>query len=239
MGEGRVRTENREALRIEPKAAALLRTFSLLNSHFSILLSCTTMPQSRNRPRLYLLRHGQTEWSKSGQHTGRTDLPLTEQGLAAAKRLRAALADIPFSLVLCSPLQRARQTCEAAGMMEREELEPDLMEFDYGQYEGLTTPQIQEQVPGWNVFKNPSPGGETPAQVAERCDRVIARATGVEGNVALFAHGHLLRLLAARWLDQPPEFGQHLLLDTGTISILDHYHDEAPAIETWNASPGG
>lgn len=187
------------------------------------------------RPRLYLLRHGQTQWSKSGQHTGRTDLPLTDHGQASAKKLRAALADLRFSLVLCSPLQRARQTCEAAGLIENAEFDPDLMEFDYGEYEGLTTPEIQERIPGWNVFKNGSPGGETPAQVAERCDRVIARATQAGGDVALFAHGHLLRLLTARWLGQPPVFGQHLLLDTGTISILGHYHGEARALQRWNA----
>lgn len=189
------------------------------------------------RPTLYLLRHGETQWSKSGRHTGRSDLPLTDQGRAAAGKLRAALADLRFSAVLCSPLQRARQTCEAAGLIEQAEMDPDLMEFDYGDYEGLTTPQIQQRVPGWNVFKNGSAGGETPAQVAERCDRVIARATRVDGTVAVFAHGHLLRLLAARWLGQAPEFGQHLLLDTGTICILGYYHGESRAIRRWNAAP--
>lgn len=182
------------------------------------------------------MRHGETEWSRSGQHTGRTDLPLTEAGRASATRLRKALSDQSFALVLCSPLLRARQTCELAGLIDHAQFEDDLMEWDYGRYEGMTTPEIQEQSPGWNVFRNGGAGGEMPAEVAARVDRVIARIAEIPGNVAIFAHGHLLRVLAARWVGEPASFGQSLLLDTGTICVLDHYHVTTRAILTWNAA---
>ena len=191
----------------------------------------------QHRPRVYLLRHGETEWSRSGQHTGRTDLPLTDHGRESARRLRPALADKPLALVLCSPLRRARQTCELAGLLDRAAFDDDLMEWDYGRYEGLTTPQIQQQVAGWNVFKDGAPGGESPDRVAARCDRVIGRIEGADGDVAVFAHGHLLRVLTARWLGEPALFGRHLLLDTGTICVLDHYHQTTRAIRVWNAPP--
>ncbi len=189
--------------------------------------------------RVYLLRHGETEWSRSGQHTGRADLALTSAGRASAARLRPALENKTFALVLCSPLLRARETCELAGLIERAEFDDDLMEWDYGRYEGLTTSNIQAQTPGWNVFTDGSPDGESPADVAARVDRIIARVKGMSGpgDVAIFAHGHLLRVLAARWVGAPPLFGRHLLLDTGTICVLDYYHQETRAIRIWNAPP--
>jgi broad specificity phosphatase PhoE len=187
--------------------------------------------------KVYAIRHGETAWSLTGQHTGRTDLPLTENGRHLAERLRPALAGEAFALVLVSPLRRARETVELAGLGGRAEVDPDLAEWDYGDYEGLTTPQIREKAPGWLIFRDGCPGGETPEQVAARTDRVIARARKAGGDVALFAHGHLLRVLAARWLGMPPGAGQHFLLDTGTLSVLGDYGG-IPAVRTWNAPLG-
>jgi len=181
-----------------------------------------------------LIRHGETTWSRSGRHTGTTDLPLTGNGRRAAQELAPHLASMPFSLVLCSPLQRARQTCELAGLGEAAQLEPDLREWDYGEYEGLTHAQIDAVAPGWLVFRDGCPGGETPAQVTERVDRVIARVRAMEGRVALFAHGHLLRLLAARWIGLEAAQGARFLLDTATISLLSYYQG-IPALKRWNA----
>ncbi len=181
-----------------------------------------------------LIRHGETAWSRSGRHTGSTDLPLTENGRRAASALAPHLARMRFSLVLCSPLQRARQTCELAGLGEVAQLEPDLREWDYGDYEGLTHAQIDAEAPGWLVFRDGCPGGESPAQVAERVDRVITRVRAMEGRVALFAHGHLLRLLAARWIGLEPEQGGRFLLDTATISLLSYYQG-IPSLKHWNA----
>ena len=180
------------------------------------------------------IRHGETAWSLSGQHTGRTDLPLTDNGRRLAERLRPALAGEAFALVLASPRQRARETVELAGLGGRAEVDPDLAEWDYGDYEGLTTAQIREAAPGWLIFRDGCPGGETPERVAARADRVVARARSVEGDVALFAHGHLLRVLAARWLGMPPIAGRHFLLDTGTLSVLGEYGG-APVVRIWNA----
>jgi broad specificity phosphatase PhoE len=182
---------------------------------------------------LFAIRHGETAWSLSGQHTGTTDLPLTDNGRRLAERLRPALAKESFELVLCSPLRRARETCEIAGFGRQAVIEPDLAEWNYGKYEGLTSQQIREMAPGWLIFRDGCPGGEMPEQVAQRVDRVIARARALDGNVALFAHGHVLRVLAARWLDLPVLAGQHFLLDTGTLSVLDRYH-EVPAVRIWN-----
>jgi broad specificity phosphatase PhoE len=187
--------------------------------------------------KVYAIRHGETAWSLTGQHTGRTDLPLTDKGRHLAERLRPALAGEAFALVLVSPLRRARETVELAGLGGRAEVDPDLAEWDYGDYEGLTTPQIREKAPGWLIFRDGCPGGETPEQVAARADRVIARARAAAGDVALFAHGHLLRVLAARWLGMPPGAGQHFLLDTGTLSVLGDY-DGIPAVRSWNARLG-
>jgi probable phosphoglycerate mutase len=185
-------------------------------------------------PSVVLVRHGETAWSRAGQHTGRTDLPLTEVGESEARRLAPALADRPFTLVLCSPLQRALRTCALAGLASQAQLDPDLREWDYGLYEGLTSAQIHADVPGWLVFRDGCPEGERPEAVAARADRVIERVRATDGPVALFAHGHLLRVLAARWLGLPAAVGAHLLLDTSTLSILDWYHG-VPALGCWNA----
>ena len=183
---------------------------------------------------VFAIRHGETEWSLNGRHTGTTDIPLTDNGRRLAERLRAALNGRTFALVLVSPLQRARETCELAGVAARAIIEPDLIEWNYGKYEGLTPREIDRQAPGWLIFRDGCPGGETPEQVGARADRVIARARAFEGDVALFAHGHVLRVLVARWLGLPPGAGQHFLLDTGTLSLLAHYHG-IPALKTWNA----
>ena len=149
---------------------------------------------STESQQVYLIRHGETEWSLSGQHTGSTDIPLTENGRKVAQLLEPVLARETFALVLTSPLQRARKTCELAGLGERAEIDRDLMEWNYGEYEGLTSREIREKAPGWLLFNDGCPGGETPEQVGDRADRVIARARGEQGNVVLFAHGHLLRV---------------------------------------------
>jgi probable phosphoglycerate mutase len=173
-----------------------------------------------------------------------TDIPLTADGRRLAALLRPALGGRAFTLVLVSPLQRARETCELAGLAAKAIVEPDLVEWNYGEYEGLTPTQIHERAPSWLIFRDGCPGGESPEQVAARADRVIARARAGEGDVALFAHGHVLRVLVARWLGMSAGAGQHFLLDTGTLNVLDHYRG-IPALKTWNAplvrdgSPGG
>ena len=183
---------------------------------------------------VYLARHGETEWSLSGQHTGITDIPLTENGRNLAKRLAPVLATERFALVLTSPLERARKTCELAGLGVHAEIDRDLMEWNYGEYEGLTPKQIDAQAPGWMIFTDGCPGGESPAQVSARADRLVARVRSVEGDVALFAHGHIFRVFAARWLGLPATAGCHFLLDTATLSILSYYRN-LPAIRRWNA----
>jgi probable phosphoglycerate mutase len=187
---------------------------------------------------LWLLRHGETEWSRSGRHTGRTDLPLTDAGRRAAQALAPVLARESFVLVLTSPLKRAQATCELAGLGDRAEADADLVEWNYGEYEGLTPAEIHERAPGWLLFTDGAPGGERPEDVGRRVDRAIARARAAPGNVAVFSHGHLLRVLAARWLGWPVAAGQHFLLDTGTVNVLSAYR-RAPAIKRWNAPVGG
>ena len=182
---------------------------------------------------VFCIRHGETAWSLSGQHTGVTDIPLTDNGRRLAAELRPMLARQAFALVLVSPLRRARETCELAGLGEAAIVDADLTEWNYGRYEGLTPAQIHETAPGWMIFRDGCPDGETPAQVAARVDRVIARCRAAGGDVALFAHGHVLRELAARWIGLPADGGQHFLLDTGTLCILGFYRD-APAIKVWN-----
>ncbi len=182
---------------------------------------------------LILVRHGETEWSKSGQHTGRTDVPLTENGRAQAIGLIPALSKIEFSQVLSSPLSRASETASLAGIGEHAKTTADLAEFDYGQYEGLTTPHIQEQVPGWTVWTDPCPGGETLEKVGERAVRVIKQARETGGNVAIVSHGHMLRILCAVYLGMPPSAGQHFQLDTCSVCWLSSEHD-APTIRLWN-----
>jgi broad specificity phosphatase PhoE len=188
--------------------------------------------------RVFAIRHGETAWSLSGQHTGTTDIPLTDNGRRLADRLRPALAKETFALVLVSPLQRARETCALAGLSDLALVERDLMEWNYGNYEGLTPKQIHEARPDWLIFRDGCPGGESPEQVGARVDRVIARARADEGNVALFAHGHVLRALVARWIGLPASAGQHFLLDTGTLCILGYYRD-VPAVQVWNGALAG
>jgi probable phosphoglycerate mutase len=183
---------------------------------------------------VYVIRHGETEWSLNGRHTGTTDIPLTERGRTIAMRLKPLLNRKSFALVLTSPLRRARETCELAGFGDRAELSNDLMEWNYGEYEGLTSQQIQASRPGWLIFTDGCPGGESPEQVAARVDRVIARVRTVDGNVALFAHGHLLRTFAARWLGLSPVGGSDFLLSPATVSILSYYRG-IPAVKQWNA----
>jgi broad specificity phosphatase PhoE len=183
--------------------------------------------------RVFAIRHGETKWSLSGQHTGTTDIPLTANGRRLAERIRPVLDRETFELVLTSPLQRARETCDLAGLGDHALIDSDLVEWNYGEYEGLTPKQIHERVPGWLVFRDGCPGGETPIEVGARADRVIARARAATGDVALFAHGHVLRVLAARWLGLPAGDGQHFLLDTGTLNVLAYYRG-IPAVKIWN-----
>jgi len=192
------------------------------------------MSTNESQADVVLVRHGETEWTLSGQHTGRTDIPLTERGRSDARLLAPLLSATDFALVLSSPLGRARETCELAGLGAHMQLEPDLMEWNYGDYEGLTSRQIKRTAPNWMVFTDGCPGGETPEQVGARADRVINRVRAATGRVALFAHGHLLRVLAARWIGLPPSAGQHLLLDTSTVGVLGYYQT-VPAMKRWNA----
>jgi probable phosphoglycerate mutase len=181
---------------------------------------------------LWLVRHGETEWSRDGKHTSTTDLDLTESGVQVARTLRDRLADDSFDLVLSSPRYRARRTAELAGFTEVE-VDEDLVEWDYGDYEGITTPEIRETVPGWTVWTHPTPGGETSEQVTARLDRVVARARKTGGRVLVFGHGHSLRALTARWIEQPVSEGRFFKLDTATVSTLG-YERDFPVILTWN-----
>lgn len=182
---------------------------------------------------LVLVRHGATEWSESGKHTGSTDLPMLPAGEEAARSLQPRLAEFTFAQVLTSPLQRARRTAELAGFPDAE-VDPDLIEWGYGDYEGVTTAEIRESVPGWTVWTHPSPGGESADDVARRADSVIARARAIDGDTVVFSHGHFLRALAARWLGEPVSAGQHYRLDTGTVSALG-YERDVPVILRWNS----
>jgi broad specificity phosphatase PhoE len=182
---------------------------------------------------VWLLRHAETEWSRTGKHTGRTDVPLTDGGREVARALRGRLDGQTFALVLSSPLSRARETAELAGLRV-DGVRDDLMEWDYGEYEGLTTPQIRETRPGWTLWRDGVPGGESADAVAARCDRVIAELREIDGDVALVAHGHILRSLAARWVGEAVAFGGRLPLGTGSISVLGHER-ELQAIRAWNA----
>jgi broad specificity phosphatase PhoE len=180
---------------------------------------------------VFAIRHGETAWSLNGRHTGKTDIPLTDNGRRLAAR--PVLAATTFGLVLCSPMQRARANCELAGFGDRAIIDSDLVEWNYGEYEGLTLNQIQEAAPDWLIFRDGCPGGEAPEQVGARVNRVIARSRAVAGDTALFAHGHLLRVFAARWIGLPASGGQHFLLNTGTLCVLGYYH-EIPAVQIWN-----
>jgi broad specificity phosphatase PhoE len=187
--------------------------------------------------RLYFIRHGETEWSLSGRHTSHTDLPLTPRGEEEARELCPRLRDIPFARVFASPRQRARQTCALAGLRPAAEIEPDLSEWDYGDYEGRQTVDIRRERPDWNLFQDGCPGGETPAQAEGRADRLIARLRALEGNIALFSHGQFGGVLAVRWIGLPVARGQHFPLGPASVSILgdDPHHLEVPVIARWNA----
>ena len=187
---------------------------------------------------LYLLRHGETEWSLSGQHTGRTDLPLTAHGETEARALGPRLRGVRFAHVLTSPLYRARQTCEFSGFGAAAEIEPDLAEWNYGDYEGRLSADIHKQRPNWNVLQDGCPGGEMPAQVSARTDRLIARLRELDGNIALFSHGQFGCVLAARWIGLPLIEARHFLIGTASLSILGYEpsHPEVPVIALWNTS---
>jgi probable phosphoglycerate mutase len=181
-----------------------------------------------------LVRHGETEWSSSGRHTSYSDVALTAHGREQARALAPRLAGIDFSAVLTSPRARARETCELAGLATCAEVTDDLAEWNYGDYEGRTTEQIREQVPGWTIFGGGAPGGETAAEVAARADLILERATAAGGVVALFSHGHFLRVLGARWIGEPAAAGAWLGLDTATLSCLGHEHEQR-VLRVWNA----
>ena len=189
------------------------------------------MPESHHQ--IWQVRHGETEWSASGRHTGRTDIPLTPTGERQAAALGRLLAKRPFALVLSSPLGRARETCRLAGYGDVAVITDDLREWDYGDYEGRKTVDIRKEAPGWTVWAGPVPGGETVEQVAQRTRRVIDRAVSASGDVALFAHAHVLRVLAACWLGLPPDGGRLLALGTASLSVLG-YERETRVITTWN-----
>jgi probable phosphoglycerate mutase len=188
---------------------------------------------------IVLVRHGETEWSESGRHTSRTDLPLLDVGRSRAARLKPALASYAFAVVFCSPLRRAVETCELAGLGDAAELIDDLREWDYGEYEGLTSAEIKASRPDWDLWRDGCPGGESPPEVAARADRVIARARSAYdggGDVAAFAHGHILRVVAARWIALGVEGGGRLRLSPGTISVLGAEH-RYTTISRWNQPP--
>ena len=187
---------------------------------------------------IVLARHGETEWSRDGRHTGRTDVPLTEEGVRQALLLRDALAEWTFVKVLSSPMERALETCRLAGLADMAATTDDLLEWDYGDYEGITTAEIRETRPDWYLWRDGCPNGEDAAAVGERADRVIAAIEDAEGPVALFAHGHLLRVLAARWLGLGPEAGALLALSTATLSVLG-YERETRVVRRWNAPVPG
>jgi broad specificity phosphatase PhoE len=184
-----------------------------------------------SRPELWLIRHGETEWTLSGAHTSRTDLPLTADGEKRAARLREILHGKQFTLVLSSPMRRALDTARLAGFDPK--ITSDLCEWDYGEYEGMTTPEIQKNAPGWTIWTSTPPGGESAEQVAARADRVIAQALEASGDVALFAHGHYLRVLAARWIGIEPQGGRYFALSTGSVSELGWERDTR-VMKMWN-----
>jgi broad specificity phosphatase PhoE len=189
---------------------------------------------------IYVIRHGETDWSASGRHTGTTDLALNEDGERRARRLRALLLGIRFSRVLTSPLQRARRTCELAGLGETATVVPELHEWSYGEYEGRTTAEIRASRPGWNIFRDGCPFGESVEQVSRRADGVLATVRAMEGTVALFSHGHFLRILSARWIGLPGQEGEHLVLGTASRTILGYENPKSdiPAILLLNAGTG-
>jgi broad specificity phosphatase PhoE len=186
-------------------------------------------------PAFYLARHGETAWSLSGQHTGLTDLPLTEHGERNARQLGERLRGLKFARVFTSPLQRAKKTCELSGFGKVAEVDPDLLEWNYGEYEGLRSAEIHARNPGWRIFRDGCPGGESPAQVADRADRVIKRVRAVGDDVLVFSSAHFLRALTARWLGQATTAGDFFLLNTASLSVLSYEHElSQPAVQLWN-----
>ncbi|MEM1283067.1 MAG: histidine phosphatase family protein [Chlamydiota bacterium] len=186
------------------------------------------------KQRVYICRHGETEWSLSGQHTSVTDLPLTSKGVQQVKGLASRLERIEFAQVFCSPLLRAKQTCEIAGLLDLAVIDDDLFEWRYGDYEGLKTVDIRKSVPEWSVFTHGCPGGESTQEITERADRMVEKIRLVQGDVAIFSSGHFSRVLTARWLGLPVITGRHFILNTGTLSVLT-YERENPAVKMWNA----
>ena len=187
---------------------------------------------------IYVVRHGETEWSLSGRHTGRTDLPLVEEGRVRAGQLQPQLSGHAFALVLCSPLRRARETCELAGFGDVAEIDDDLCEWDYGDYEGLTTAEIRADRPEWDLWRDGCPGGEQPAEVGQRADRVLARVRAAGGEALAFAHGHILRVTAARWIGLGPDGGARFALGAGAIGVLG-FERETEVVASWNWPPAG
>lgn len=183
--------------------------------------------------KIILIRHGQTEWALKGKHTGKTDIPLTEEGQKQAKDLAQLLKRYPFSKAFVSPLQRAKKTFELCETSTCPTFDPDLKEWDYGQYEGMTTPEIREINPGWSIFSHGAPGGESIQQIEERADRMLEKAKACQEDVAFFSSGHILRAIASRWFGQPVSFGKHLVLSTASLSVLG-YERENPALLVWN-----
>jgi broad specificity phosphatase PhoE len=190
---------------------------------------------SESLPEIYLARHGETAWTISHQHTGRTDIPLTERGEGNALSLALRLQGMSFETVLVSPMQRAMRTCELAGFGPRAEVDPDLLEWDYGQYEGLTTAQVRKERPDWDLFRDGCPGGESVAAVGDRADRAIARLRAIEGRTILFGHSHFFRVLAVRWLGLNASDGRLFLLGTASLSLLGYEHSrKEPVVRLWN-----
>ena len=192
---------------------------------------------SEKLPHVYLARHGETAWSITGQHTGLTDLPLTDRGERNARRLGDRLKGLRINKVFTSPLQRAVRTCELAGFGAQAEVDRNLLEWNYGEYEGKRTEEIHAKRPDWQLFRDGCPGGESPQQVGARADLVVKRIREVQGNVLIFSSGHILRVLAARWMGLDPAGGKYLLLSTASLSALSYEHSlSQPAIELWNDS---
>jgi probable phosphoglycerate mutase len=190
---------------------------------------------SQALPEVYLARHGETEWSITGQHTGRTDIPLTARGELNARNLGQRLQGTTFAKILTSPLLRARRTCELAGFGDGAEVDPDLQEWDYGQYEGRRTADIRQERPGWYLFRDGCPGGESVEAIGARADRVVARLRAIDGHVLIFSHGHILRVLTARWLGLPAGDARLFVLSTAALSLLGYEHNRhEAAIRLWN-----
>jgi probable phosphoglycerate mutase len=189
---------------------------------------------SNTTPAIYLARHGETEWSLAHKHTSVTDIPLTPRGEANAKSLAPRLQGVTFARVITSPRIRAKRTCELAGFGTAAVVDPDLAEWNYGAYEGVTTADIRRERPDWDLFRDGCPNGESPADISLRADRVVARLRGLEGNVIVFSHGHFLRVLAARWLGLDVSAGRCFMLDAGALSVLSYEHGRDPVIRLWN-----